>query len=57
MNIDSKLADIKYYYSTHLSFVLETVISTMYFWGYNTTFMVDGSIKAIKDKFRDQYMT
>ena len=52
MSIDSKLADIKYYYSTHLSFVLETVISTMYFWGYNTTFMGNGSIKAIKDTFR-----
>lgn len=49
MSIDSKLADINVYYSTHLSFVLETVVSTMYFWGYNTTFMGSGSIKAIKD--------
>jgi len=52
MSISSKLTDIKYYYSTHLSFVIETVISTMYFWGYNTKFLEDGSIKAINDKFR-----
>ena len=52
MSIDSKLADINIYFSTHLTFVLETVVSTMYFWGYNTTFMGGGSIKAIKDKTR-----
>jgi len=52
MSIESKLAGINVYYSTHLTFILETVISTMQFWGYNTTFMGDGSIKAIKDRFR-----
>ena len=50
MSIESKLAGIKIYYSTHITFILETVISTMQFWGYNTSFMGDGSIKAIKDK-------
>ncbi len=52
MSIESKLAGIKIYYSTHITFILETVISTMQFWGYNTTFMGDGSIKAIKDRFK-----
>ena len=52
MSIESKLAGIKVYYSTHITFILETVISTMQFWGYKTTFMGDGSIKAIKDKSR-----
>ena len=52
MSIDSKLAGIKIYYSTHITFILETVISTMQFWGYNTTFMEDGSIKAKIDRFR-----
>jgi hypothetical protein len=55
MSIESKLAGIKEYYSTHITFILETVISTMQFWGYNTTFMGDGSIKAIKDKNRPNY--
>ena len=49
MSIESNLAGIRIYYSTHITFILETVISTMQFWGYNTTFMGDGSIKAIKD--------
>ena len=49
MNIVSKLGDIKHYYSTHLTFILETVASTMHFWGYRITFMGDGVIKAIKD--------
>ena len=49
MSILSKLADIKYYYSTHLTFILETVASTMHFWGYRITFLEDGVIKAIKD--------
>ena len=52
MSIESKLAGIKIYYSTHITFILETVISTMQFWGYNTTFMEDGSIKSIKDRSR-----
>ena len=52
MSIESKLAGITVYYSTHITFILETVISTMQFWGYNTTFMGDGSIKAVKDRFR-----
>lgn len=52
MSIESKLAGINVYYSTNLTFILETVISTMQFWGYNTTFMGDGSIKAIKNRFR-----
>ena len=52
MNIESKLAGIKVYYSTHITFILETVISTMQFWGYNTNFMEDGSIKAELDRFR-----
>jgi len=52
MSIESKLAGIKIYYSTHITFILETVISTMQFWGYNTSFMGDGSIKAIKDRSR-----
>ena len=52
MSIESKLAGITVYYSTHITFILETVISTMQFWGYNTTFMGDGSIKAIKDRFK-----
>ena len=51
-NIESKLAGIKIYYSTHITFILETVISTLLFWGYNTTFMGNGSIKAIKDRFK-----
>ena len=51
MSIESKLAGISVYYSTHITFILETVISTMQFWGYNTTSMEDGSIKAIKDRF------
>ena len=55
MNIESKLAGINVYYSTHLTFILETVISTMLFWGYNTTSMGDGSIKAIKNKNRPNY--
>ena len=55
MSIESKLAGINIYYSTHLTFILETVISTMQFWGYNTTFMGDGSIKAIKDRFRRSF--
>ena len=49
MSIESKLAGINIYYSTHIILILETVISTMQFWGYNTTFPGDGSIKAIKD--------
>ena len=52
MNIESKLAGITVYYSTNVTFILETVISTMLLWGYNTTFMKDGSIKAIKDRSR-----
>lgn len=52
MSIGSKLAGINVYYSTHITFILETVISTMQFWGYNTTFMEDGSIRAIKDSSR-----
>ena len=52
MSIESKLAGIKIYYSTHITFILETVISTIQFWGYNTTFMENGSIKAIKDRSR-----
>ena len=52
MSIESKLAGIIVYYSTHITFVLETVLSTMQFWGYNTTSMGDGSIEAIKDRFR-----
>ena len=52
MSIEFKLAGINVYYSTHVTFILETVISTMQFWGYNTTHMEDGSIKAIKDRFR-----
>ena len=52
MSIESKLASVKIYYSTHITFILETVISTMQFWGYNTTFIEDGSIKAIKDRSR-----
>ena len=50
MNIESKLAGFNIYYSTHITFILETVISTMQFWGYNATFMGDGSIKALLDK-------
>ena len=49
MSFLSKLADITHYYSTQLTFVLETVASTMHFWGYRITFMGDGVIKAIKD--------
>lgn len=52
MSIESKLAGITTYYSTHITFILETIISTMQFWGYNTTFMGDGVIKAIKDRNR-----
>ena len=52
MSIESKLAGINVYYTTHITFILETVVSTMQFWGYNTTFMEDGSIKAIHDRFR-----
>ncbi len=52
MSIESKLAGINTYYSTHITFILETVISSMQFWGYNTTFLGDGSIKAIKDRSR-----
>ncbi len=52
MSIESKLAGINIYYSTHITFILETVTSTMQFWGNNTTFMGDGSIKAIKDRNR-----
>ena len=55
MSIESKLAGIKVYYSTHITFILETIISTMQFWGYNTTFMGDGSIKAINDKNLPKY--
>ena len=55
MSIESKLAGINIYYSTHITLVLETVISTMQFWGYDTSFMGDGSIKAIKDKTRSDY--
>ncbi len=55
MSIESKLAGINVYYSTHITFILETVISTMLFWGYNTTSAGDGSIKAIKDRFRTFY--
>lgn len=55
MSIESKLAGINVYYSTHITFILETVISTMQFWGYNTTSMGDGSIKAIKDRFRRDF--
>ena len=55
MSIESKLAGINTYYSTHITFILETVISTMLFWGYNTTFMGNGSIKAIKDRFKHQF--
>ncbi len=55
MSIESNLAGINVYYSTHLTFILETVISTMQFWGYNTTFMGDSSIKAIKDRFRRSF--
>ncbi|HEC37333.1 MAG TPA: hypothetical protein ENI29_03795 [bacterium] len=52
MSIESKLAGINIYYSTNVTFILETVISTMQFWGYNTTGMEDGSIKAIQDRSR-----
>jgi len=55
MSIEPKLAGIKVYYSTHITFILETVISTMQFWGYNTTFIGDESIKAIKDKNRPDF--
>ena len=55
MSIESKLAGIQVYYSTHITFILETVISTMQFWGYNTTFTGDDSIKAIKDRFRGSF--
>ena len=55
MSIESKFAGIKIYYSTHITFILETVISTMQFWGYNTTFIGDGSIKAIKDRFNPSF--
>ncbi|KKL47471.1 hypothetical protein LCGC14_2335200 [marine sediment metagenome] len=41
--------------STHITFILETVISTMQFWGYNTTFIGDGSIKARKDRFKANF--
>ncbi|NVM35661.1 MAG: hypothetical protein HWN81_08695 [Candidatus Lokiarchaeota archaeon] len=39
MNINSELTGINVYYTTHLTFILETVISTMQFWGYDTFFM------------------
>ena len=52
MSIESKLAGIQVYYSTNFTFILETVISTMQFWGYRTTGMGDGSIKAIRDSSR-----
>lgn len=55
MSIESKLAGINVYYSTHITFILETVISTMQFWGYNITVIGDGSIKAIKDKDRPDF--
>jgi len=55
MSIETKLAGINVYYSTHITFILETVISTMQFWGYNTTFTEDGSIKAIKDRYRTSF--
>ena len=57
MSIESKLAGINIYYSTNITFILETVISTMQFWGYNTTFMGDGSIKAIKDRYRTSFFS
>ncbi|MFX1370554.1 MAG: hypothetical protein ACFFCE_01740 [Promethearchaeota archaeon] len=55
MSIEYKLAGINHYYSANISFIVETVASTMQFWGYITTFMEDGSIKAIKDKSRPFY--
>jgi len=56
MNIEYELAEIKTYYSTHLTFIIETVISSMYFWGYNVTTMGDGKIKAIFDKGRNPFL-
>ncbi len=55
MSIESKLAGINVYYSTHITFILETVISTMQFWGYVTTNMGNRSIKAIRDKFKPPF--
>jgi len=52
MNINSELTGINVYYTTHLTFILETILSTMHFWGYDTHFMGDGTKKAIKNKNR-----
>lgn len=52
MDIEKELANIEVYYSTHLTITLETVISSIHFWGYRITRMKNDSVKAVKDENR-----